>query len=223
MKLSGHLTPSVFRRYDIVSSEDLKDAARKLDAGERRRRRDVPRRWQDTMTASDCVNIFNHEGCHHDGWREHRLASGDMQVLNAARLGANYAQQDLGLDMIRIRFFEPGPVFSWNLNDPDHDQELVALNAGVFDPAMMGKAVHPQITPLPTIWVRAGLSPATTTAIALHEARHIWQMHNDMPGSSEALEERDAEVYMWPALLKMGFERQDIVRAMRECNFGKVP
>jgi len=32
MKLSGHKTSSVFRRYDIVSPEDLRDAARKLDA-----------------------------------------------------------------------------------------------------------------------------------------------------------------------------------------------
>ena len=32
MKLSGHKTASVFRRYDIVSPDDLRDAARKLDA-----------------------------------------------------------------------------------------------------------------------------------------------------------------------------------------------
>jgi integrase len=32
MKLSGHKTASVFRRYDIVSDSDLSDAARKLDA-----------------------------------------------------------------------------------------------------------------------------------------------------------------------------------------------
>lgn len=32
MKLTGHKTDSVFRRYDIVSPEDLRDAARKLDA-----------------------------------------------------------------------------------------------------------------------------------------------------------------------------------------------
>lgn len=32
MKLSGHKTPSVFARYDITSSSDLQDAARRLDA-----------------------------------------------------------------------------------------------------------------------------------------------------------------------------------------------
>ena len=31
MKLTGHKTASVFARYDIVSDDDLKDAARKLD------------------------------------------------------------------------------------------------------------------------------------------------------------------------------------------------
>jgi len=32
MKLSGHLTPSVFRRYDIISDSDLDAAAEKLQA-----------------------------------------------------------------------------------------------------------------------------------------------------------------------------------------------
>jgi len=35
MKLSGHKTSSVFRRYDITSPSDLKDAAAKLDAANR--------------------------------------------------------------------------------------------------------------------------------------------------------------------------------------------
>lgn len=35
MKLSGHKTPSVFARYDITSSSDLQDAARRLDAAPR--------------------------------------------------------------------------------------------------------------------------------------------------------------------------------------------
>ena len=32
MKLTGHKTPSVFQRYNIVSDGDLREAARKLDA-----------------------------------------------------------------------------------------------------------------------------------------------------------------------------------------------
>jgi hypothetical protein len=31
MKRSGHKTPSIFQRCDIVSPEDLREAARKLD------------------------------------------------------------------------------------------------------------------------------------------------------------------------------------------------
>ena len=31
MKMTGHKTPSVFQRYNIVSDGDLRDAARKLD------------------------------------------------------------------------------------------------------------------------------------------------------------------------------------------------
>jgi hypothetical protein len=32
MKLTGHKTPSVFNRYDIVSDSDLRDAAKRLNA-----------------------------------------------------------------------------------------------------------------------------------------------------------------------------------------------
>jgi hypothetical protein len=32
MKLSGHKTMSVFRRYDITSTEDLRDAAQRLES-----------------------------------------------------------------------------------------------------------------------------------------------------------------------------------------------
>ena len=32
MRLTGHKTPNVFARYDIVSDGDLRDAALKIDA-----------------------------------------------------------------------------------------------------------------------------------------------------------------------------------------------
>jgi hypothetical protein len=31
MKITGHKTESIYRRYDIVSEEDLREAAHKLD------------------------------------------------------------------------------------------------------------------------------------------------------------------------------------------------
>jgi hypothetical protein len=33
MKLTGHKTEAIYRRYAIVSSEDLRDATRRLGAG----------------------------------------------------------------------------------------------------------------------------------------------------------------------------------------------
>ena len=35
MQLSGHKTPSVFRRYNIISQSDLADAAARLDGANR--------------------------------------------------------------------------------------------------------------------------------------------------------------------------------------------
>ncbi len=34
MKISGHKTASVFRRYDIVDARDLVDAARKIESSQ---------------------------------------------------------------------------------------------------------------------------------------------------------------------------------------------
>jgi hypothetical protein len=37
MAMTGHKTEAVYKRYDIVSEQDLRDAAVKLAAAERRR------------------------------------------------------------------------------------------------------------------------------------------------------------------------------------------
>jgi integrase len=39
MRISGHKTPSVFNRYDIIDQTDLQDAARKMEAAEEVRTR----------------------------------------------------------------------------------------------------------------------------------------------------------------------------------------
>lgn len=157
-----------------------------------------------------CLNPCDHAGCSHHGWSEvHPTTSKKhIEIINAARAAATWASQDLGLDTIRIRLFGPDPIASYD------DKALVLLNAGFFDPGMMGKACHPEDTLLPTVWVRAGLSPCLTAAIVLHEARHIWQMTtNDTSSDDEA----DADEYTWRSVMRTGFfARGDVVRAFHE-------
>ena len=78
---------------------------------------------------------------------------------------------------------------------------------------MKGKACHPTTFPLPTVWVRIGLSPCLTAAVVLHEARHVWQMVTDVDLDDD---ERDAEGYMWAAVLKVGFGRDVVSKAFKE-------
>lgn len=83
---------------------------------------------------------------------------------------------------------------------------------------MKGKACHPEITRLPTVWVRSGLSPVLIAAVVFHEARHIWQM---LRAAAENLlssedEEADAQDYMWRGVVRLGFDPQDIASAIRE-------
>lgn len=160
------------------------------------------------------MDPVTHAGCAHGGWRETPIAAVPLQALAAARTAATYASADLGLDIIRIRFFEPGPIFSWT--PLAVDREMVVLNAGDFDWRLKGKACHPEITPLPTVWVRSGLSPALTAAVVLHEARHVWQFGDVWQYTSGEEDETDAHAYMWRTLLHVGFDDEDVARAFQE-------
>jgi hypothetical protein len=162
------------------------------------------------------VNPVNHVGCSHGGWREVSPVAVGVPLINAAREAATYAARDLRLDLIAIHFFEAGPIFLWQPDDRSVDRALVTLNAGAFDASLLGKACHPEVTPLPTVWVRSGLSPALTAAIVLHEARHVWQFVASKYLSGEE-DEQDARIYMWQALSESGlFSADDIRRAMEE-------
>jgi hypothetical protein len=121
------------------------------------------------MEPQPCGDPLFHRGCPHPGWK--KSSYDEVVAVNAARDAATYASKDLSLDLISIQFFEPGPLV---LLGPDSDKALVQLNGGWFDPHMIGKACHPETTPLPTVWVRIGLSPCLTAAVVLHEARHVW-------------------------------------------------
>jgi hypothetical protein len=166
----------------------------------------------------NCDEPLTHATCEHPGWHAREVgASRELsRALDAARRAATFASTDLGLDMVAIRFFERGLPWSFVLGDPTVDKALVQLNLGTFDPALKGKACDLTTTPLPTVWVRAGLSDCLTAAVVLHEARHIWQAvtgTGDRAGDDEA----DAQWYMWDAIWRMNvFDRADVERAVRE-------
>ncbi len=161
-----------------------------------------------------CIDIIFHEGCVHGGWRE---VSPKMVLpqLTSARRAATYAQNDLGLEIIRLRFFEPGPIVRWTPGDPDVDADLLKLNVGPFDPELRGKTGNHEANALPWVWVRAGLSPVGTAVVVLHEARHLWQARAQHRPANEDKEE-DANEYAWPAARRMGFPDTDLAAAFRE-------
>ena len=137
-------------------------------------------------------------------------------MLDAARCAATFASTDLGLDIIATRFFERGPPWSYVLDDPTVDSALADLNFGTFDPALMGKACDPTTTPLPTVWVRVGLSECLTAAVVLHEARHLWQFSR-ATADADRDDEADAQWYMWNSIWRMHvFDHAEVAGAVRE-------
>jgi hypothetical protein len=165
---------------------------------------------------TECDDFLTHATCEHPLWIEVQPSAALQAQINAARDAATLASRLLTLDLIRIRFFGPGPL------PRDGGSALIAtdvdirrLNAGAFDATMLGKACQPETTPLPTVWVRVGLSAALTAAIVLHEARHVWQ---DV--TNAALDaEMDATAFMWRHLKALGYSDGSIADALREAGY----
>ncbi len=164
-----------------------------------------------------CSNPLNHVECDHGGWAECSAGRTPAKVAIAARRAANHASRDLGLDTIRLRYFEPAPPFHGALLNPGKaDFGMITLHVGPFDPGLLGKACHPEKTPLPTVWIRTGLSPAYTALVVLHEARHVWQMGVDRSDKSAADDEADAIEYMWKAIQTQGFSARELAGLVRD-------
>jgi hypothetical protein len=158
-----------------------------------------------------CSDPVHHLRCEHPGWRE--AAASDSSAVLATQRAATFAEQDLKLESISVRWFEPGPRFVTPASEPSTDNRLlIELHSGWFSPNMMGKACSHDAAGLRTVWIRAGLSPALTAAVVLHEARHLWQWVTDFDGADD---EQDAERYMWLGLRRIGFTRREITMAKR--------
>src|SRR5262249_17787455 len=166
-------------------------------------------------TETSCADLLGHVGCGHGGWRETPVGKISHAALGAARAAADYAARDLGLDTVRLRFFGPGPIFHLDPRDPDVDKGMVTLNVGPPDPSLKGKPCQPDTTPLPTVWVRSGLSPVLTALVVLHEVRHVWQFTNTANESGEA-DEADAHQYARQTAHQMGYPTEDISEAVQE-------
>jgi len=163
-------------------------------------------------TQTRCTDPLDHRECAHHGWSNAVLSSIPLTVRNAARRAAQWACADLKIDMFALRFFEPGPKFTWDGN-PNTDWALLFLNSGAFDPGLLGRAHCPKKEP--TVWVRTGLSPAGTAVIVLHEARHVWQALTDRLDKYD--NEIDAQDYMWKTIRTQRFARKALRVAVREC------
>ena len=159
-------------------------------------------------------DLPGHRDCTHGGWQEADWSRQDIPSANAARAAADFAATDLGLDLIRVKGFGPGPLFHWSPTDPAVDRELVTLNMGPFGPTLYGKACPLNVTPL-TVWVRVGLTPAATALVVLHESRHIWQFrHTNTPSGEE--DEADAHRYAWAAVGRFSWSPGELRAAKAE-------
>lgn len=163
------------------------------------------------MTCNDLI----HANCTHRGWQEIPVTAAMYPTLNAARSAATYASKTLDLDVLSLKFFSPGPLVT--LLDIDADKELVVLNGGFFDSTMIGRyLIDRDRSPLPLVWVRAGLSPVLTSVVVFHEARHIWQhlVAVDRVWTDEEAE-LDAHTFAWQKAIAL-FSRTAVCRAVAE-------
>jgi hypothetical protein len=109
------------------------------------------------------------------GWVEVPPHEVGITIVKSARRAANHAAHDLGLDLISMRFFRAAPNVQWDPTGPD--PAIVILNAPPIDPAMLGKACHPEAVSSLTVWVRSTLSAPAAVASAPGAASvRVWQV-----------------------------------------------
>ena len=154
------------------------------------------------------------------GWLEVPPYEVGITIVKAARRAADHAAHDLGLDLVSLRFFRSAPNVQWDPTGPD--PAIVILNAPPIDPAMLGKACHPEaVSPL-TVWVRSTLSAPAATAIVYHESRHLWQgrLPETAAWSHEQCE-TDADQYMTQAIRRHeGFTPETLRAVLLELGMG---
>jgi len=141
-----------------------------------------------------CFDV-SHQRCQHPGWQQIDPHVLGLPLIGAARRGADIASTRLGLEQVRLLFFEPGPTVH---TSADGIAPIDYLNILPYDPSLRGYFCHPDLVRPLTIWLNASLSALAVQWVASHEIRHLWQARQGSEGDGEA----DADAFAWCLVAK---------------------